>query len=326
MHEASNYKSILSPFIDGLLSEKRSLGFDYRTEELILIRFDRYCIDVGLNTLNVTRDFLDGWCMQSDTEGLSNQCKRITVVRQLMLYMISLGINVYLPKSNGRKEVVLPHIFTQEELFSFFHEVDSYEPLSCQPVYRRLAKEYRVLFRMLYCCGLRNTEGAGIATEQVDLVNGILTILDSKGNKDRLVYMADDVVEVCKEYFEFLCDDLSGIPKWFFPAKNPEKPLRNTSVDRVFNRFWSGTACSSMCNNKPTVHDLRFTFVTDRINLWVMEGTDLNVMMPYLQKYLGHKNLQDSYYYYHNSRMLYEAIRINDRTADQVIPEVPDYE
>ena len=50
MHEASNYKSILSPFIDGLLSEKRSLGFDYRTEELILIRFDRYCIDVGLNT------------------------------------------------------------------------------------------------------------------------------------------------------------------------------------------------------------------------------------------------------------------------------------
>ena len=140
MHEASNYKSILSPFIDGLLSEKRSLGFDYRTEELILIRFDRYCIDVGLNTLNVTRDFLDGWCMQSDTEGLSNQRKRITAVRQLMLYMISLGINVYLPKGNGRKEVVLPHIFTQEELFSFFHEVDSYEPLSCQPVYRRLAK------------------------------------------------------------------------------------------------------------------------------------------------------------------------------------------
>ena len=219
MHEASNYKSILSPFIDGLLSEKRSLGFDYRTEELILIRFDRYCIDVGLNTLNVTRDFLDGWCMQSDTEGLSNQRKRITAVRQLMLYMISLGINVYLPKGNGRKEVVLPHIFTQEELFSFFHEVDSYEPLSCQPVYRRLAKEYRVLFRLLYCCGLRNTEGAGIATEQVDLINGILTILDSKGNKDRLVYMADDVVEVCKEYFEFLCDDLSGIPKWFFPAK-----------------------------------------------------------------------------------------------------------
>ena len=289
MHEVSNFKSLLSPFIDGLLSEKRSLGFDYHTEELILARFDRYCTKTGLSTLGVTKDFLDKWCMQRDTEGLSNQRKRITVVRQLMLYMISLGINVYLPKGNGHKEVVLPHIFTQEELLSFFHEVDSYEPPLYHSVYRRLAK-------------------------------------DSKGNKDRLVYMADDVVDVCKEYFEFLCDDLCGTPRWFFPARDPEKPLKNTSVDRVFNRFWSATAWSSKCNNKPTVHDLRFTFVTDRINLWTMEGTDLDVMMPYLQKYLGHKNLQDSYYYYHNSRMLYEAIRIKDRTAAQVIPEVTDYE
>ena len=326
MHEDSNFKSLLSPFIDGLLSEKRSLGYDYHTEELILARFDRYCVEADLSTLSVTKDFLDKWCMQRDTEGLSNQRKRITVVRQLMLYMISLGIHVYLPKGNGHKEVVLPHIFTQEELLSFFHEVDSYEPPLYHSVYRRLAKEYKVLFRLLYCCGLRNSEGCGITTEQVDLVNGILTILDSKGNKDRLVYMADDVIDVCKEYFDFLCDDLCGAPRWFFPARDPEKPLKNTSVDRVFNRFWSATACSSKCNNKPTVHDLRFTFVTDRINLWTMEGTDLDVMMPYLQKYLGHKNLQDSYYYYHNSRMLYEAIRIKDRTADQVIPEVPDYE
>ena len=74
------------------------------------------------------------------------------------------------------------------------------------------------------------------------------------------------------------------------------------------------------------MHDLRFTFVTDRINLWAMEGIDTGMMMPYLQKYLGHKSLQDSYYYYHNSRQLYETIRIKDKTAGLVIPEVTDYE
>jgi integrase len=237
--------------------------------------------------------------------------------------MATLGAAVYLPKNNGRRETVIPHIFTREEILALFHEIDSYEPKAVgSPAYKRLAKEYKVLFRLLYCCGLRNSEGCGIAAEQVDLANGILTILDSKGSKDRLVYMADDVVDICKEYFEFLCDDLCGAPRWFFPARDPEKPLKNTSVDRVFNRFWSATACSSKCNNKPTVHDLRFTFVTDRINLWTMEGTDLDVMMPYLQKYLGHKNLQDSYYYYHNSKMLYEAIRIKDKTAAQADPDV----
>lgn len=326
MHEKQCFSSILAPYIDGLLAEKRSLGFDYHTEELILARFDRYCTESGLCTLNVTKSFLDEWCTKTDSEGLSNQRKRITTIRQLMLYMISIGITVCLPISNGRREAVLPHIFTSEELLAFFHETDSYEPMFSRPADKRLAKEYMVLFRLLYCCGLRNSEGCGISAEQVDLANGILTILDSKGNKDRLVYMADDLAVLCKEYFDYLCDILSYRPKWFFPGRNPEKPLRNTSVDRVFNRFWSKTGFADSCNNKPTVHDLRFSFVTDRINLWVKDGIDTDVMMPYLQKYLGHKNLQDSYYYYHNSRQLYEGIRFRDKTADLVIPEVPDYE
>ena len=326
MREEQRFQSIFAPFIDGLLEEKRSLGFDYHTEELILLRFDRYCTESGLDTLNVTKDFLDKWCTQTDTEGLSNLRKRITTLRQLMLYMISLGIIVYLPKSKGHNDVVLPHIFTQEELTAFFHEVDSYEPSCNRIAEKRLAKEYKVLFRLLYCCGLRNSEGCCIAADQVDLTNGILTILDSKGNKDRLVYMANDLTGLCREYFEYLCNALSYRPIWFFPGKNPEKPLKNTSIDRVFNRFWSGTTFASSCNNKPTVHDLRFSFVTDRINLWVAEGVDINVMMPYLQKYLGHKSLQDSYYYYHNSRQLYDAVRIKDKTANMVIPEVPDYE
>ena len=119
---------------------------------------------------------------------------------------------------------------------------------------------------------------------------------------------------------------MSGEPRWFFPAKNPEDPLRNTTVDRAFSRLWSKTRYCSSCNNKPTVHDLRFTFVTDRIDLWSAQGLCLDTMMPYLQKYLGHSNLQDSYYYYHSTRQLYNAIRIKDRTSDAVIPEVHDHD
>ena len=326
MTENISFDSILSPFISGLLEEKRSLGYDYHTEELLLARFDRYCSEEGLDTTNVTREFLDKWFIQTNTEGVTYQHKRISVVRQLMLYMISLGIMVHLPKTGGPKRVVLPHIFTRDELLALFHEVDTYCPSCGQSAYKRLSKEYRVLFRLLYCCGLRNTEGCGIATEQVDLANGILTILDSKGNKDRLVYMADDITSLCRDYFSYLCDELSCRPRWFFPGKYPEKPLSNTAVDNVFNRFWFRTRFASTCNNKPTVHDLRFTFVTDRINQWAIQGLDLDVMMPYLQKYLGHKSLQDSYYYYHQSGQLYESIRARDKTIGAVIPEVPDYE
>ena len=86
--------------------------------------------------------------------------------------------------------------------------------------------------------------------------------------------------------------------------------------------FWAKTKFCFSCNNKPTVHDLRFTFVTDRINLWVLQGKNAELMMPYLQKHLGHKSIQESYYYYHTSRQLFDAIRSRDKTADVVIPEV----
>lgn len=321
-----HFSSILAPYMTGFIKEKRSLGFDYHTEELILIRFDQYCTTHVLDTVTVTREFLDEWCLRTDTEGLSNQNKRLSAVRQLMLYMAALGIRVYLPKAAVRPQTVLPHIFTEAELQGFFYEADTYKPSNNRSGYRRLAKEYSVLFRMLYCCGLRNSEGCGIATDQVDLEKGILTILASKGGRDRLVYMSDDLTELCAEYYDYLCHELGGRPHWFFPGRNPDKPLVNTSVDRVFNRFWFRTPFSEICSNKPTVHSLRFTFVTNRINLWTVQGADIDVMMPYLQKYLGHKSLQDSYYYYHNSRQLYDLIRIKDKTADRMIPEVHDYE
>ena len=48
-------------------------------------------------------------------------------------------------------------------------------------------------------------------------------------------------------------------------------------------------------------------------------------MLPYLARYVGHKSVQEIYYYYHTSEKLFESIRSVDRTSQTVIPEV-DYE
>ena len=41
--------SVVAPHIEGLLAEKRALGFLYETEELVLLRFDEYCSEHGLS-------------------------------------------------------------------------------------------------------------------------------------------------------------------------------------------------------------------------------------------------------------------------------------
>jgi hypothetical protein len=65
--------------------------------------------------------------------------------------------------------------------------------------------------------------------------------------------------------------------------------------------------------------------MTDRINLWTRQGTDVEKMLPYLARFVGHKSVQEIYYYYHTSEKLFESIRSADKTSQAVIPEV-DYE
>lgn len=181
------------------------------------------------------------------------------------------------------------------------------------------------MFRWYLCCGLRNAEAAGILTENVDLETGTLTILDSKGNKDRLVYLPDDLLESTRQYHSYLTDTLGKESKWFFPGMDTEKPLPNTTVDGVFNRFWNKTPYAN-CSNKPTVHDFRFSYVVSRMNLWAEAGVDLQVMMPYLSRYLGHKSINETFYYYYLVKEAYKTIEKKDTIADDVIPEVSSYE
>lgn len=317
--------SIIAPYIDGLLDEKHANGYSYTSEELILNRFDAYCDEKGLNTLEITRDFLGEWMERKPSEGEFNHGKRISCVRQLLLFMATCGLKEYIPHDFCHFKKALPHIFKNEEVAAFFEQVDQYMPVKRPSYESRLADEYRLLFRWYLCLGLRNSEAAGIATENVNLDDGVLNILDSKGNKDRLVYLPEDLRESSCRYFMHLQDTLGFCPKWFFPGMNPASPIPNTTVDSVFSRFWNRTRFSG-CNNKPTVHDFRFSFVVYRMNGWAEDGLDLSVMMPYLSRYLGHKSTDGTLYYYYLVSDAYRTVEKKDTVAGEVIPEVMPYE
>jgi len=325
MKDKTKRISIIASYIEELLKEKHVAGYDYRSEELVLNRFDKYCFNNKLDTLNINKEFLSGWMERTENEGAFNQGKRISCVRQLLLYIATCGIEVYIPHDFCHFTRALPHIFEQAEIDSFFKELDVWQPRIHRATEVRLHVEYRLIFRLYCCLGLRNSEAAGIASEDVNFKDGILTILNSKGYKDRLVYLPDDLAARCSDYYDYLCNNLEFYPKWFFPGMNPEKPLPNTSIDNVFKRFWNKTPYAN-CNNEPTVHDFRFTFVVRRMNLWAEQGLDLKVMMPYLSRYLGHKSTNETFYYYYLVNDAYKTIVQRDSMAIDVIPEVKHYE
>jgi integrase len=318
-----SYEGVFSPYIEGLILQKKSCGFIYDYQSYIFKKFDEFCLMHGYSEPLVTREIAMEWAVQRDTESVNYRNRRVSLLRQLSLYMVSVGINSYIPRQQASSTVSIPHIPDIGELRELFMAIDNYLPENRH--WQIFSMEYQVLFRMYYCCGLRLAEGCYLRTRDVDLERGILTILESKGKKDRVVYMSEDMRSLCKAYDEKIARYYPD-RVWFFPGKNVDRPFSKTSIDKKFRQFWEMTKCSKNCEKQPTVHALRHAFVVDRMNQWMLDGVSLEAMMPYLSRYLGHSGISDTMYYYHQVSAAFQIVKQKDHLSGQIIPEVIRYE
>ena len=315
------YQSVLAPYIQGLLDEKRALGYAYDDEAKFLKRFDQYWTENNGDDPKITMESLERWLRQRPTEGKRSQSHRIAVVRQLALYMAGLGIACYIPKDRIRYPKPMVHVLTRPEIIEVFGRIDGYRPEKPYPATVRMANSYRFLYRLILTTGLRNAEAASLRVSDVDWKTGTAVIYNSKGRKDRIVYFSEDIAGMGKSYLSYLRSALGYEPFWLFPGVDPGTHVSSGTVTGRFREFWLQTSFAQTCEKNPTVHALRHTFVVFRINGWMKQGLDLNVLMPYLSKYLGHRSPDETFYYYHQVLEAFRVIRDKDTIANSVIPE-----
>lgn len=322
MSKAIKYKSTIAGWITGFIDEKKSLGYKYHNESKWMKQFDAYWTDQGYEETGLTPENLSGWVKKRDTEGEKCLTARISIIRQFSMYLNSLGISSYCPPIEVRPSKPVIHLPVGDEIAELFIEIDRYTPGKGNADVRRMSNEYPVLFRLVYLNGLRASEARLLSMDDVDLYDGTVMILDGKGNRDRIIYLSDDMVKLCREYISYLIGELAREPAWLFPGIDPDKPMSYESISSMFRRCWRNTSFSSGCDRNPTTHCLRHAYVVNRINLWREQGLDFEHMLPYLSRFLGHKSFNDTYYYYHYVEDAAQTIRKRDSVIDRVIPEV----
>lgn len=134
------YFSDLKPFIEGFVEQKRANGYSYEFEAYIYTKFDGYCLAHNLSAEDITKAALKEWMTMRDTESKGYFSQRISFVRQLLIYINSLGKPTYIPHNFTDKEKKVPHIFSDEEIKDFFHQVDIYVPKTCTPTCAEIQK------------------------------------------------------------------------------------------------------------------------------------------------------------------------------------------
>lgn len=317
------YVSVLAPCIEGLVSQKRTNGFSYKAEARMLMRFDHLCVEYGLEEIKLPKELVDLWAEQKANENLTTRKGRVSTLRQLAKYMIALGYQAYIPRQIPSGKQTHPYVLRCEEIVALFHVIDNQTPHYKHP--KRFIEEEKIMFRLFYCCGLRRSEVVKLLRDNIHVDNGMIEIFHSKGDKDRIVYMPEDLRQMCLSYQKYI-DTECPQSKWFFPGKDPNNPFASSTLDVNFQRYWAKTSFSVENGKHPTIHSLRHTFVVDKMNEWMASGVDLKTMLPYLSKYLGHASIDNTLYYYHLVDKAFRAVRESDEYFSKLIPEVTDYE
>lgn len=316
------FLSALSVYINGLINEKRALGYKYDTETYVFAKLDDYWIEQGFVTDEITIDRLEKWLSPSEIEGVSSVSQRAYTVKQLALYMNARNISAYIPLNKEKRQKPIIHILNHDELRDLFLIIDQYRPSRPTVDTLRMVTEYRVIFRLILTTGLRRTEATSISIENININEGTIEIIGAKGDKDRIVYLSADMKEVLMGYIQSMELKMDCSLKWLFPGLNKDKPISSGSLGQKFHEFWKKTGLTCKNGKNPTIHSLRHTYVVLRMNSWMEQGIDFQIMLPYLSKSLGHKSPNETYYYYHQVADAFQIIQQKDTMISAVIPEV----
>lgn len=194
------YKSCFADDIQAYISLRCSLGYSRNTYEKTLCQFDCFCREYYPDEKAITQKAAEYWCrLREGKEHENGLHRRILIVRNFARYLNAMGKQAYvIPEAITGKDIpFVPYIFTDEEIRSFFEAADM-QPASPHARNRELILP--VIFRILFCCGLRPQEVLRIRRGHVDLMAGTIYIEDSKVHKDRRVAMSDELTELCARY------------------------------------------------------------------------------------------------------------------------------
>ena len=316
------FSSSIASALNDFLAQKRSLGYKYEAEECVLHTLDRYWHDNNGNNTDITEKNLEGWMQKKETETVASRSNRVSVLRQFTLYLNGIGEHAFIPMDKYIKSHPVFHVLTMTEIQELFQAIDTYEHRRRQSSeVTRMIQEYKILFRLILCTGLRKSEALGLRLQDVNLSENTVSIYRGKMRKDRLVYMSSDMSELISDYLEYLSRQIGNEPFWLFPSVDPAKHMSSGCAQR-FRDFWNMTPSAFNCEKAPTIHSLRHTYVVMRMNQWMESGYDLRAMMPYLSRQLGHVSVDETFYYYHQVIDAHRIIRQKDILASLVLPEV----
>lgn len=299
---------------------KKSLGYVYESLAWNMEKYVSFVeerdTDAIYPTKKLTEEFLS---IISDSP--STLYTTTCVLREFSRFLRVRGCDdayIIPPKTVSQPVPEPPYFFTEEEIIAFFEKLDAIEPHTS---FKGRELVFPSLFRLLYCCGLRCKEARTLECANVHLNELCIDIIQSKGPKSRRIFISKELADHLSEYDRNISILFPG-RKYFFP--HGDSCYRSSAVSNNFKKFWLLAFPNFEMGTRPRAYDFRHHFAWANLNRWAAEGLDVNAMLPYLMRYMGHQTVKETLYYFHFVPEFFPTYRDLSSALEDIIPEVPD--
>lgn len=203
-----------------------------------------------------------------DKHAISHSYQRMIVASIDKFYNLVVGVNLNLKHLYpSRKTHTLPKYLNLIEVKRMIELTTN--------------QKHRCIIKLLYGCGLRLSELLNLKITDIDSGNMVVHIRNSKGNKDRVVMLSNQLLEDLRKYF------LAYNPKEYLIEGQGGGLYSEKSVQTVVK----DAAVRAGIKKQVTPHMLRHSFATHLLE----NGTDIR----YIQQLLGHSSIKTTEIYTH---------------------------
>ena len=219
--------------------------------------------------------------------------RKLSAVRSLARFLterdvLAIDPAQYLPGPRRRRR--LPHALRPAEVDAVCDAVCGSDPLALRD---------RLMFELLYGCGLRSQELVDVACDDVHAARGEL-LVRGKGGKMRMVPLGDEAVAALERYLASgrgaLGRRANGTsPEGALLLTRSGRPLHTSDVRRVVSKY---AAMAGLDAASP--HMFRHAYATHMLE----HGADLRA----IQELLGHSSVSTTQIYTHVSGAHLKAV------------------
>jgi integrase len=273
--------------VDNYLAARHAAGFELKSQCYLLHSFARFAAARGEKHIR-TATAID-WA--SRTVSVAQRDARLKAVCRFARYMCAEDSQHQSPPSDHfgyRRTRPVPHIYSPEEIRRLMHAATNLGPLDS--LHRQT---FVTLIGLLAATGLRISEALALQFSDVT-PNGLL-IRKTKFQKTRLVPLHDTAAAHIERYLQFRRQARSGGQHLFIDDDG--RPLRYPDAYITFQNLLKTADLAPSGGRRHRLHHLRHTFAVRALETSPVGRERIGQHMLALATYMGHVNIQATYWY-----------------------------